>query len=223
MFFLSGVARFLFVPMAESVMFAMVFSFLLSRTLVPTHGEVPAAHARRARRAGHDGDRRRGRGIRWCAFNAASRRASCGCAPGITTCWRSPSSTARALRRGLSRLHRGLVPARAVSRPQFLSAGRRRSDPAARAGAGRHAHRGDRRALRRCGEGDPPGDPAGRSGGDRRQHRHLSLVDQYDLQQYRHDRRVGRRHPDLAQRGSRADRRLRRIGCARSCRAASRA
>ncbi len=36
MFFLHGVARFLFVPMAESVMFAMVFSFLLSRTLVPT-------------------------------------------------------------------------------------------------------------------------------------------------------------------------------------------
>ena len=36
MFFLSGVARFLFVPMAESVMFAMVFSFALSRTLVPT-------------------------------------------------------------------------------------------------------------------------------------------------------------------------------------------
>src|SRR3981189_1499657 len=36
MFFLSGVSRFLFVPMAESVMFAMVCSFLLSRTLVPT-------------------------------------------------------------------------------------------------------------------------------------------------------------------------------------------
>ncbi|MGO9933109.1 MAG: efflux RND transporter permease subunit [Steroidobacteraceae bacterium] len=36
MFFLEGVARFLFVPLAESVMFAMVFSFLLSRTLVPT-------------------------------------------------------------------------------------------------------------------------------------------------------------------------------------------
>ena len=36
MFFLEGVARFLFVPMAEAVMFAMVFSFLLSRTLVPT-------------------------------------------------------------------------------------------------------------------------------------------------------------------------------------------
>jgi multidrug efflux pump subunit AcrB len=36
MFFLNGVSRFLFVPMAESVMFAMIFSFLLSRTLVPT-------------------------------------------------------------------------------------------------------------------------------------------------------------------------------------------
>jgi len=36
MFFLDGVARFLFIPMAESVMLAMVFSFLLSRTLVPT-------------------------------------------------------------------------------------------------------------------------------------------------------------------------------------------
>ena len=36
MFFLQGVARFLFVPMAEAVMFAMVCSFVLSRTLVPT-------------------------------------------------------------------------------------------------------------------------------------------------------------------------------------------
>jgi CzcA family heavy metal efflux pump len=36
MFFLEGVAKFLFVPMAEAVMFAMVASFILSRTLVPT-------------------------------------------------------------------------------------------------------------------------------------------------------------------------------------------
>lgn len=36
MFFLEGVSRFLFVPMAEAVIFAMIFSFLLSRTLVPT-------------------------------------------------------------------------------------------------------------------------------------------------------------------------------------------
>ena len=36
MFFLQGVARFLFVPMAEAVMSAMACSFILSRTLVPT-------------------------------------------------------------------------------------------------------------------------------------------------------------------------------------------
>src|SRR5215468_10914448 len=36
MFFLQGVARFLFVPMAEAVISAMVCSFILSRTLVPT-------------------------------------------------------------------------------------------------------------------------------------------------------------------------------------------
>lgn len=35
MFFLEGVPRFLFVPMAEAVIFAMVTSFILSRTLVP--------------------------------------------------------------------------------------------------------------------------------------------------------------------------------------------
>ncbi|MEQ1715550.1 MAG: efflux RND transporter permease subunit [Hyphomicrobium sp.] len=36
MFYLEGVARFLFVPMAEAVVFAMIASFILSRTLVPT-------------------------------------------------------------------------------------------------------------------------------------------------------------------------------------------
>jgi CzcA family heavy metal efflux pump len=36
MFLLGGVARFLFVPLAEAVVFAMLASYLLSRTLVPT-------------------------------------------------------------------------------------------------------------------------------------------------------------------------------------------
>ncbi|HEX4329977.1 MAG TPA: efflux RND transporter permease subunit [Burkholderiales bacterium] len=53
MFFLSGVARFLFVPLAEAVVFAMIASYFLSRTLVPTlvmllmkgqvHGEAAQA------------------------------------------------------------------------------------------------------------------------------------------------------------------------------------
>ncbi|HKX27497.1 MAG TPA: efflux RND transporter permease subunit, partial [Blastocatellia bacterium] len=36
MFFLSGVARYLFVPLAEAVVFAMLASYIFSRTLVPT-------------------------------------------------------------------------------------------------------------------------------------------------------------------------------------------
>src|SRR3984957_18945350 len=53
MFFLTGVARFLFVPMAEAVMFAMIWSFILSRTLVPTMANYllqPHTH--------HEGDER---------------------------------------------------------------------------------------------------------------------------------------------------------------------
>lgn len=36
MFFLTGVAKYLFVPLAEAVVFAMMASYILSRTLVPT-------------------------------------------------------------------------------------------------------------------------------------------------------------------------------------------
>ena len=36
MFFLTGVARYLFIPLAEAVVFAMLASYALSRTLVPT-------------------------------------------------------------------------------------------------------------------------------------------------------------------------------------------
>jgi multidrug efflux pump subunit AcrB len=36
MFFLTGVGRYLFVPLAEAVVFAMLASYVLSRTLIPT-------------------------------------------------------------------------------------------------------------------------------------------------------------------------------------------
>src|SRR5580704_17737355 len=52
MFFLEGVPRFLFVPMALAVMFAMAWSYFLSRTLVPTM----AAYLRKPHTEhGHDG------------------------------------------------------------------------------------------------------------------------------------------------------------------------
>ena len=45
MFFLTGVARYLFVPLAEAVVFAMLASYLLSRTLVPTMARYLAESA----------------------------------------------------------------------------------------------------------------------------------------------------------------------------------
>jgi CzcA family heavy metal efflux pump len=45
MFFLSGVARFLFAPLAEAVVFAMLASYVLSRTLVPTLVMLMMDHA----------------------------------------------------------------------------------------------------------------------------------------------------------------------------------
>lgn len=50
MFFLPGVAGFLFAPMAKSVVFAMIASFVLSRTLVPTMSNFLL----RAHGSGHD-------------------------------------------------------------------------------------------------------------------------------------------------------------------------
>lgn len=48
MFFLEGVARFLFVPLAEAVVFAMLASYVLSRTLVPTMALLLMGHQTRS-------------------------------------------------------------------------------------------------------------------------------------------------------------------------------
>ena len=75
MFFLTGVARYLFVPMAEAVVFAMLASYVLSRTLVPTMAKyllkAHEPHEHEARRAISSSRVQRG----------ARRAASCACAP----------------------------------------------------------------------------------------------------------------------------------------------
>ena len=67
MFLLPGVAGFLFVPMAEAVVFAMIASFVLSRTLVPTMAmyllKPHDAGARAVRMEGH-GTATHGRRVR---------------------------------------------------------------------------------------------------------------------------------------------------------------
>jgi multidrug efflux pump subunit AcrB len=51
MFFLTGVARYLFVPLAEAVVFAMLASYVLSRTLVPTLAMLLMGHAHKPKAA----------------------------------------------------------------------------------------------------------------------------------------------------------------------------
>ena len=79
MFFLEGVARFLFVPMAEAVVFAMISSFFLSRTLVPTMANYllrpHAAHGEASGRRLAQSDRRFQRGFE-ARLRAHSRRLS---------------------------------------------------------------------------------------------------------------------------------------------------
>ena len=54
MFFLSGVARYLFVPLAEAVVFAMLASYFLSRTIVPTMAKyLLKPHSEEAEKAKH--------------------------------------------------------------------------------------------------------------------------------------------------------------------------
>ena len=88
MFLLSGVSRFLFVPLAEAVVFAMLASYVLSRTLVPTlamywlHKHVPRAPGRAAEQLSSS------------ASSAVSSAASPRFATAITSCWAPPCSTA---------------------------------------------------------------------------------------------------------------------------------
>ncbi|MFM0125953.1 efflux RND transporter permease subunit [Paraburkholderia sp. RL18-101-BIB-B] len=80
MFFLNGVARFLFVPMAEAVIFAMISSFILSRTLVPTMAKyllkqhVQDEHAEDTKRPGPLGRFQRGFEARFEKVRSAYRR-----------------------------------------------------------------------------------------------------------------------------------------------------
>ena len=141
MFLLSGVSRFLFVPLAEAVVFAMLASYVLSRTLVPTlakywlHKHVPE----------HAGGRR---APALCsASSAASSAASRRCATATTSCWAPRCTTASRFTLAFMAHRRDCVPAAAVARPRFLSERRCRPGAAAPARPQRHSGRGDRQAC----------------------------------------------------------------------------
>ena len=165
MFFLTGVARYLFVPMAEAVVFAMLASYVLSRTLVPTmakyllHAHEPHGEGRPSRNPA--GDR----------SSAPSIAASCACATAIAPLLEQCVGSRRIFTAlFLGGCHRLAVP-RPLGRRGLLPGGRRRTVQAAPARVERHAHRGDGdpgRPRRGRAARDHPGRRTGRH---HRQHR----------------------------------------------------
>ncbi len=153
MFFLSGVARYLFVPMAEAVVFAMLASFFLSRTLVPTMAkyllhEHDDAEAQRKRASRNPFTRFQ------LGFEAGFERFRHGYLGLLTFC----VDHAGDLPHPVLGVCRGIVGISPVARAGLFSLGRLRPVHDSRARPHRHAHRGDGRSLRSCGRDHPPAD-----------------------------------------------------------------
>ena len=153
MFFLPGVAGFLFAPMAMAVVFAMIASFILSRTLVPTmakyllrdHGgahsvEVIGSHDAMSGRPASRNPLR--------PLPARLRAALRGHPRAITSrCSNSRWQPAAAVRRRLPGRRAAVVRAGADARAQLLPYGRCRADQPST--SARRSARGSRRP-RRC-------------------------------------------------------------------------
>ncbi|MBS1874489.1 MAG: efflux RND transporter permease subunit [Acidobacteria bacterium] len=70
---LTGAARFLFTPLAMAVVFAMMASYFLSRTLVPTMAHHMLKSEALLYASGHDGEAEGGKGIIWSAHRIFNR------------------------------------------------------------------------------------------------------------------------------------------------------
>ena len=144
MFALKGVAGYLFVPMAMSVVFAMIASFILSRTLVPTmamyllkpHARGRPAPGRRQPCPGPDAAEVRARLQPMRGELSQPAGAGDGAPPPV--------------RHRLSGAGAGVVPAGAVPGLELLSLRGCRPDHPACPPAGRHPHRGHAAGFRRA-------------------------------------------------------------------------
>jgi multidrug efflux pump subunit AcrB len=198
MFFLSGVARYLFVPMAEAVVFAMLASYVLSRTLVPTmakyllkpHASAEAARFRCARG--------RSQSQPVCQAPTPPRHGVSAPACWISNSARARRRTASGLRRLVPGHLRGVHGSCLVGRRGLLPIGRRRAVQASSASADRYAHRGNGRAVRSRRAGHPACDPAQRNRERGRQHRPALQRDQPVVFELGAGRVLGRRYPLLA-------------------------
>ena len=209
MFQLGGVAGYLFRPLAEAVVFALIGSFILSRTLVPTMANYLMRGQHASRRIDDHGARAaRDRAIRCKRFQQGFETGFAR----IRDRYRSLLSLALGRPKtfivgflACVVLSFGLWP---FLGENFFPVGRFRPDPDACARPAGHPHRGDRAPVRSR-SSRPSARPFRRTSSTTsstisgcRFQRH-----QHGLPEHRHDRPGGRRRPDQPQGGSRRRRR----------------
>ena len=214
MFLLTGVARYLFVPMAEAVVFAMLASYVLSRTLVPTLAKYwlrTHAAGEGSRRANPNALQRFQRRFE-ARFERVARRA-------ITR-------TARQALRHRTRVHRR-VPRRraavaaAVSRCSAATFSPRSMRARSSCTCARPPACASRRPPRWSITSKPRFAsviPAARAREHRRQHRPAGVRHQPHVRQLRHHRHQRCRHPDHARRTITARPPTTSASCASACR-----
>ena len=205
--------RYLFVPMAEAVVFAMLASYVLSRTLVPTM----AKYLLKAHEEDRHAQRRASRNplVRLQAGIDARLQARCAPATGalLEACLRAPARRSRALflaaLRGLASrccpwVGEDFFPA-VDTRPVQAAPARARRARASR--RRRSCATASKQAIR-------AGHPAARDGERHRQHRAAVQRHQPRLHELGADRPVRRRHPGVARARTTARRRSTSASCA---------
>ena len=144
---LTGAAKYLFTPLAMAVVFAMMASYLLSRTLIPTMVHYMLKPEVKLYARGEHGETGRRQGPHLAAAlhlqpplraDARLLHLAAALVPGS-----SRSGAGR-----LRHLRGGVAVAGGLHRPRLLPRGRFRPDAPARPRALRHAHRADRGDLR---------------------------------------------------------------------------
>ena len=160
MFQLAGIAKYLFIPLAEAVVFAMLASYILSRTLIPTLAKFWLKKKDEA----HSGKRNRA----WRASRSGSSTGSSACATATGSC-STLAIDGGARFAGVFLLAMaaaallafpiGPLPGLGQDFFPTVDAGQLKLHLRAPTG---HAHRGDRDALRSGGENDPRHHQAGR-------------------------------------------------------------
>src|SRR5262249_49084574 len=70
---LTGAAKYLFTPMALAVVFAMMASYLLSRTLIPTMTHYMLRPELKLYAQGHHGEAAAGKGPFWAVYSSFNR------------------------------------------------------------------------------------------------------------------------------------------------------